>query len=200
MVVSVQALRGVHDGQRSSTVVDADALPNSSTSPARKATCASWRRTKRSSTTCNASSPPARPAPPRPSRKPPMLADNSHHLAAAARQRHNDAHQRTQEVIRVTAARGDAVTVTGVAAPESLAPSSTPTPTSSTPSASYATLANDPAQPRPGNAPATPPCCAASTPSPNATRNSAPRTRTSDGAWKSPTASSVPRTRVEVKR
>ena len=45
-----------------------------------------------------------------------MLADNSHHLVAAAHQRHDDAHQRAQEAIRVIAAGGDAVTATGVAA------------------------------------------------------------------------------------
>lgn len=45
-----------------------------------------------------------------------MLADNSRHLVAAAQQRHHDAHQRAQEAIRVAAARGDAVTATGVAA------------------------------------------------------------------------------------
>lgn len=45
-----------------------------------------------------------------------MLADNSYHLVAAAQQRHDDAHQRAQEAIRVAAARGEAVTATGVAA------------------------------------------------------------------------------------
>ncbi len=45
-----------------------------------------------------------------------MLADNSRHLVAAAQQRHDDAHQRAQEAIRVAAARGDAVTATGLAA------------------------------------------------------------------------------------
>ncbi len=45
-----------------------------------------------------------------------MLVDNSRHLVAAAQQRHDDAHQRAQEAIRVAAARGDAVTATSVAA------------------------------------------------------------------------------------
>lgn len=45
-----------------------------------------------------------------------MLADNSRHLVAAAHQRHDDAHQRAQEAIRVIAAGGNAVTATGVAA------------------------------------------------------------------------------------
>lgn len=44
-----------------------------------------------------------------------MLADNSHHLVAAAQQRHDDTHQRAHEAIRVAAARGDAVTATGLA-------------------------------------------------------------------------------------
>lgn len=45
-----------------------------------------------------------------------MLADNSHHLAAAAQRRHNDAHQRAQEAIRVAAARSEAITATTIAA------------------------------------------------------------------------------------
>lgn len=45
-----------------------------------------------------------------------MLVDNSRHLVAAAQRRHDDAHQRAQEAIRVAAARGDAVTATGLAA------------------------------------------------------------------------------------
>ena len=44
-----------------------------------------------------------------------MLADNSYHLVVAARQRHDDAHQRAQEAIRVAAARGEAVTATTLA-------------------------------------------------------------------------------------
>lgn len=45
-----------------------------------------------------------------------MLADNSHHLAAATQRRHDDAHERAQEAIRVAAARGEAVTATILAA------------------------------------------------------------------------------------
>lgn len=45
-----------------------------------------------------------------------MLADNSHHLVAAAQRRHDDAHQRAQEAIRVAAGRGEAVTATTLAA------------------------------------------------------------------------------------
>lgn len=45
-----------------------------------------------------------------------MLADNSHHLVAAAQRRSEDAHQRAQEAIRATAARGESVTATTLAA------------------------------------------------------------------------------------
>lgn len=45
-----------------------------------------------------------------------MLADNSHHLVAAARRRSQDAHQRAQEAIRAAAARGESVTATTLAA------------------------------------------------------------------------------------
>ncbi len=45
-----------------------------------------------------------------------MLADNSHHLVAAAQRRHDDACQRAQEAIRVAAARGEAVTASTLAA------------------------------------------------------------------------------------
>lgn len=44
-----------------------------------------------------------------------MLADNSHHLITAARRRHDDAHQRANEAIRVAAARGEAVSATAMA-------------------------------------------------------------------------------------
>lgn len=44
-----------------------------------------------------------------------MLADNSHHLITAAQRRHDDAHQRAREAIRVAAARGEAVTATAMA-------------------------------------------------------------------------------------
>lgn len=44
-----------------------------------------------------------------------MLADNSHHLAAAAQRRHDDAHQRAQDAIRVAAGLGEAVTATTLA-------------------------------------------------------------------------------------
>ena len=44
-----------------------------------------------------------------------MLADNSHYLLAAAQQRHDDAHQRAQEAIRVASARGEAITATALA-------------------------------------------------------------------------------------
>ena len=44
-----------------------------------------------------------------------MLADNSHHLAAATQRRHDDAHQRAQEAIRVAAMRGEAVTASTLA-------------------------------------------------------------------------------------
>ena len=44
-----------------------------------------------------------------------MLADNSHHLLAAAKRRHNDAQQRAREAIRLAAARGEAVTPPAVA-------------------------------------------------------------------------------------
>lgn len=45
-----------------------------------------------------------------------MLADNSHHLVAAAQRRHDDAHQRAQEAIRVAAGRGEALSATTLAA------------------------------------------------------------------------------------
>lgn len=45
-----------------------------------------------------------------------MLADNSHHLAVAAQRRHDDAHQRAEDAIRVAAARGEAVPVVTLAA------------------------------------------------------------------------------------
>lgn len=44
-----------------------------------------------------------------------MLADNSHHLVAAAQRRHDDAHQRAQEAIRVAAGRGEAISATTLA-------------------------------------------------------------------------------------
>lgn len=44
-----------------------------------------------------------------------MLADNSHHLVAAAQRRHDDAHQRAQEAIRVAAGRGEALSATTLA-------------------------------------------------------------------------------------
>lgn len=44
-----------------------------------------------------------------------MLADNSRYLLAAAQQRHDNAHQRAQEAIRVAAARGEAITATALA-------------------------------------------------------------------------------------
>lgn len=45
-----------------------------------------------------------------------MLADNSHHLVAAAQRRHDEAHQRAQEAIRVAAGRGEALSATTLAA------------------------------------------------------------------------------------
>lgn len=44
-----------------------------------------------------------------------MLADNSHHLVAAAQRRHDDAHQRAQDAIRVAAGRGEAPSATTLA-------------------------------------------------------------------------------------
>ncbi|HEX8510363.1 MAG TPA: DUF6262 family protein [Propionibacteriaceae bacterium] len=44
-----------------------------------------------------------------------MLADNSRHLVAAAQRRHDDAHQRAQEAIRVAAGRGEALSATTLA-------------------------------------------------------------------------------------
>lgn len=45
-----------------------------------------------------------------------MLADNSHHLAAAAQRRHDDAHQRAQDAIRAAASRGETVSAAALAA------------------------------------------------------------------------------------
>lgn len=45
-----------------------------------------------------------------------MLADNSHHLVVAAQRRHDDAHQRAQEAIRVAAAHSEAPSATTLAA------------------------------------------------------------------------------------
>lgn len=57
-----------------------------------------------------------------------MLADNSRHLVAAAHQRHDDAHQRAQEAIRVIAAGGNAVTATGLWKPARTRPRRTAPP------------------------------------------------------------------------
>lgn len=45
-----------------------------------------------------------------------MAADNGHHLLAAARRRHDDAHQRAQETIRAAHTAGKRVSVSALAA------------------------------------------------------------------------------------
>jgi hypothetical protein len=125
-----------------------------------------------------------------------MLADNSHYLLAAAQRRHDDARQRALEAIRIAAVRGEAVTATTLAARAGVSRAflyANPALIEAIRELRSTSQRPDTVPPRHGATEAS--CCAGSTHSPNATRNFAARTRTSDNDSRLSTASSARRTR-----